>query len=244
MNRWKDGQLTIYRSAHLPRAGRRPTRYATAREITDTGLPDNLIGPVTKDTRGRIWVVMTRGGAAWFENGRFARAGRLTAGASTAIAADTREGVWITDPDRGLLHLVDGRSVESVSWPWSKAEHDRRVSAILPDPVKDGLWVGFLYGGIAYFNNGKLATSLGSKDGLGADVVWSLLFDRGGALWAATDGGLSRIKDGRVETLTTKNGLPCDVVRTVLEDDASSVTAVHGVRPRANCAFRAGGVGE
>jgi len=221
VNRWKDGQLTIYRSAHLPREGPHTATYATAREITDTGLPDNLIGPVTEDTRGRIWV-MTRGGAAWFENGRFTRAGRLTAGASTAIAADTREGVWITDPDRGLLHLVDGRNVESVSWPWSKAEHDRRVSAILPDPVKGGLWVGFLYGGIAYLNNGKLAASLTSQDGLGADLVWSLLFDQGGALWAATDGGLSRIEDGRVATLTTKNGLPCNVVRMVLEDDASS----------------------
>ena len=63
----------------------------------------------------------------------------------------------------------------------------------------------------------------GSKDGLGADLVWNLLLDRGGALWAATDGGLSRIKDGRVATLTTKNGLPCDVVRMVLEDDASSL---------------------
>jgi len=222
VNRWKDGQLTIYHSAHLPRVGRRTTTYATAREITDRGLPDNVIGPLTEDTRGRIWVT-TRGGAAWFENGRFTRAGRLTAGASTAIAADTREGVWITDPDRGLLHLVDGRSVESVSWPWSKAERDRRVSAILPDPVKGGLWLGFLYGGIAYFNKGELATSLSSKDGLGADLVWSLLLDQGGALWAATDGGLSRIKDGRVTTLTTKNGLPCDVVRMVLEDDASSL---------------------
>ena len=222
VNRWKNGQLTIYRSAHVPRAGHRAAAYATVREITDPGLPDNFIGPLTEDTRGRIWV-MTRGGAAWFENGRFARASRLTAGASTAIAADTREGVWIADPDRGLLHLVDGRSVESVSWPWSKAEHDRRVSAILPDPVKGGLWVGFLYGGIAYFNNGKLAASLTSKDGLGADLVWSLLFDRGGALWAATDGGISRIKDGRVATLTSKNGLRCDVVRMVLEDDAQSL---------------------
>jgi len=222
VNRWKDGQLTIYRSAHLPRAGHRAAAYATVREVADPGLPDNLIGPLTEDTHGRIWV-MSRGGAAWFENGRFTRSSRLTAGASTAIAADTREGVWIADPDRGLVHLVEGRGVETISWPWSKAERDRRVSAILLDPITGGLRLGFLYGGIAYFDHGKLATSLGSRDGLGADLLWSLLLDRGGALWAATDGGLSRITDGRVATLTTKNGLPCDVVRTVLEDDASSL---------------------
>jgi signal transduction histidine kinase len=38
-------------------------------------------------------------------------------------------------------------------------------------------------------------------------------------LWAATEGGLSRVKNGQVATLTSKNGLPCDTVRGVLEDD-------------------------
>ena len=37
----------------------------------------------------------------------------LTAGASNAIAADTREGVWITDPDRGLLRCPEPGSVIS-----------------------------------------------------------------------------------------------------------------------------------
>jgi signal transduction histidine kinase len=46
--------------------------------------------------------------------------------------------------------------------------------------------------------------------------------DRDGTLWAATQGGLSRIKDGHVATLTGKNGLPCDAVNWVMEDDAHS----------------------
>src|SRR5208337_3371594 len=41
--------------------------------------------------------------------------------------------------------------------------------------------------------------------------------------WAATEGGLSRIKDGNISTLTTKNGMPCDAVHWVIEDDASSL---------------------
>ena len=43
-----------------------------------------------------------------------------------------------------------------------------------------------------------------------------------GTLWAATEGGLSRLKNGRVATLTSKNGLPCDTVHWVMEDDAHS----------------------
>ena len=39
-------------------------------------------------------------------------------------------------------------------------------------------------------------------------------------LWAATqEGGLSRFKDGRVATLTTNNGLPCDTIHWSIEDD-------------------------
>ena len=43
-----------------------------------------------------------------------------------------------------------------------------------------------------------------------------------GTLWAATEGGLSRVKDGRVATLTSRNGLPCDTVHWVMEDDDHS----------------------
>ena len=45
-----------------------------------------------------------------------------------------------------------------------------------------------------------------------------------GALWAATEeGGLSRIKDGRVTTLTSRNGLPCDTIHWTIEDDDRSL---------------------
>src|SRR5262249_4788631 len=40
-----------------------------------------------------------------------------------------------------------------------------------------------------------------------------------GAVWAATVGGLSRIKSGRITTLTSKNGLPCDSVHWSMYDD-------------------------
>ena len=37
------------------------------------------------------------------------------------------------------------------------------------------------------------------------------------------EGGLSRIKDGRIATLTTKNGLPCDAIHWSIEDDDRSL---------------------
>ena len=54
-------------------------------------------------------------------------------------------------------------------------------------------------------------------------MVRGFYIDGNGTLWAATEGGLSRIKDGRVLTLTSQNGLPCNTVHWMMEDDAHSV---------------------
>jgi signal transduction histidine kinase len=48
------------------------------------------------------------------------------------------------------------------------------------------------------------------------------LYQDGSSLWAATGDGLARIQDGRVLTLNTQNGLPCNIVHWMMEDDAGS----------------------
>src|SRR6266481_3597426 len=42
-------------------------------------------------------------------------------------------------------------------------------------------------------------------------------------VWVASQGGLSRVKDGRISTLNSKNGLPCDAVHWSIEDDYHSM---------------------
>jgi ligand-binding sensor domain-containing protein len=86
-----------------------------------------------------------------------------------------------------------------------------------------GLWIGFYEGGIAYFKNGKTVRSYGPADGLGDGRITQLRFGSRGAVWAATEGGLSRIKDGHIETLSSKNGLPCDQVHWSMEDDSHNM---------------------
>ena len=75
---------------------------------------------------------------------------------------------------------------------------------------------------MAYFKDGQVRESYTGANGLGEGRVTSLQLDTDGTLWASTQGGLSRIKDGRVATLTSKNGSPCDTVHWAMEDDAHS----------------------
>ena len=75
-----------------------------------------------------------------------------------------------------------------------------------------------------YFKDGQLRASYSAADGLGKGHVPGLALDSDGALWAATEeGGLSRIKDGHVATLTSRNGLPCDTIHGTIQDDRRSL---------------------
>jgi signal transduction histidine kinase len=59
--------------------------------------------------------------------------------------------------------------------------------------------------------------------GLGKGRVSNLRLDADGALWVATAGGLSHVRNGHAATLTTANGLPCDVVHWAVADEDRSL---------------------
>jgi signal transduction histidine kinase len=106
---------------------------------------------------------------------------------------------------------------------WAKLGRDQAANALVRDAAKGGLWLGFRDGGVAYFQEGQLRASYSAADGLGEGMVRGFYFDKNTTLWVATEGGLSRIKDGHIITLTTQNGLPCNTVHWMMEDDAQSV---------------------
>ena len=198
LNRWNNGQITIYRKR--------------------SGLPDDTVESLFQDDRGRIWVA-TRRGVAYFENGRFNPVSGMPGGVAHSIAGDSAGNLWVSQ-NQGLVHLLGGSVLEQI--PWADLGHEDPALALLPDPLQGGLWLGFLRGGIAYFRNGRVRASYPSADGLGEGHVNGLQLDRDGTLWAATEGGLSRVKNGRVNTLTGKHGLPCDTAHWVMEDNAHS----------------------
>src|SRR5262249_8704774 len=100
--------------------------------------------------------------------------------------------------------------------------HKDHATALAADTVQGGLWLGFYQGGVAYFADGQVRASYSAADGLGEGIVNGFRLDQDGTLWAATESGLSRLKNNRFATLTSKNGLPCDAVHWTMEDDDHS----------------------
>jgi signal transduction histidine kinase/ligand-binding sensor domain-containing protein len=222
LNRWNGGQMTVYRGPRHPlvQGPTPPTAQRSAvHEIVASGLPES-IGSLFQDDRGRIWIG-TPAGVGYLENDRFISVDGVAGGIINAITEDTGGNLWFVNQTPGLFRFSSGHEVQQI--PWASLGHDDPASRLAADPLQGGLWLGFSSGGVAYFADGQVRASYTSADGLGAGRVNYLRVDRDGALWAATEGGLSRLKNGRVATLTSKNGLPCDGVDWTIEDDADSL---------------------
>ena len=201
LTRWQKGQTTIFRKAD--------------------GLPDDMVQSMYQDHAGRIWV-FTGHGLAWFNNGRFVSVAGVPSTEVYSITGDNAGNLWLSG-NNGLSHLRDGRLIENL--PWTALGHPHQAKVIIFDQDRGGLWLGFWQdGAVDYFKDGQVRLSYTAANGMTKGPVAALRLDRDGAVWAATqNGGVSRIKDGRITTLTTSNGLPCDKIHWTTEEDDRSL---------------------
>jgi len=223
LNRWQDGHMTVYGRRNVPRpAGRTDQQNAIANvratEVANSGLR-NKVNSLGQDDRGRLWAG-SREGVFYFDRGRFVRVPGLPVGDTFSIAGDGHGKVWISNFDEGLFYATSEGAVQRI--PWARFGQTYPAVALLPDRPQGSLWLGFVEGGIAYLKDGQIRASYSTADGLGHGEVMDLQFGSDGAVWASTEGGLSRVKEGRITTLTSKNGLPCDAVQWAIEDNDHS----------------------
>jgi signal transduction histidine kinase/ligand-binding sensor domain-containing protein len=201
LSRWKDGRISVVNQIGSTQD---PNR-------TPKGAPYCLF----EDSERRIWLSTVQE-FGYLENNRFVPVRDVHGGRITSMAEGPSGHLWLAKEEDGLLHLFQGRVVEK--FPWTALGHHDDGRVVLADPSQHGIWLGFSAGGISYFADGAIRKSYSVAEGLGAGRVNGLRFGPRGALWAATENGLSRIKDDHVTTLTSKNGLPCDRVHWTVDD--------------------------
>ena len=199
LTRWQNGRTTIFRRSN--------------------GLPDNFVKSLYQDDGGRLWVFAGHD-LAYLDKDRLAPVRGIPSTEVYSMAGDNAGNLWLSG-NQGLSHLRDGRLVEHFPWPLL----GRRQQAKVITCDHGGLWLGFWTdGGVEYFKDGQVRASYTAADGLAKGPVTGLRLDRDGVLWAATQKtGVSRIKDGRIATLTAINGLPCDTIHWTTEDDDRSL---------------------
>ena len=214
----KDGSMWIGTAGGLNRVQNSKITTYDKRD----GLPSDSIMAIFEEQAGRLWA-HSLAGLAYFEQGRFhtldhpaARNIRLI----TAVAEDRDHGVWLSDPEHGLIRVRDTHVAGVLRW--SQFEN-KQASALEPDLNDGGLWLGFAQGGIAHYQTSSRTRWYTEAEGLARGAVRDLRFTRDGTLWIATQGGLSRLRKGHIDTLTSANGLPCDAIHAMVEDDGGAL---------------------
>jgi signal transduction histidine kinase/ligand-binding sensor domain-containing protein len=206
VNRYRDGSFTHYDEKQ--------------------GLAGSLITSLAEDREGRVWIG-ARGGAGWYQNGKFTRLaelGVLPYGVS-AILEDRDGNLWF-GTEVGLKKFRDGQFTTYTA-------HDGLAGddvKVLQEDQRGNIWIG-TYGGLTRLKDGTFQ-SYRQEDGLASNHVRSLYEDGNGVLWVGTyDGGLSRLKDGKITTYTVKDGLFDGGVFQILEDDLGNLwmSCNHGI---------------
>ena len=204
-NRWDRGRVAIPEIGGVKRDG-----------MLNGLAPDSVF----QDSRGRIWVSTVRE-LGFLRNGRFTPIKGIPGGEVLSIAEDATGDLWVINEDEGVFRISTQNKIRHIFW--DELGHKDHASVLTADQKQGGVWIGFFEGGIEHFSDGQVRGSYTTADGLGAGRVGDFYFDSDGALWIATEGGLSRLKNDRLATLTTKNGLACDTVHWAIEDNDRSM---------------------
>ncbi|MET0232795.1 MAG: two-component regulator propeller domain-containing protein [Rhodanobacteraceae bacterium] len=177
------------------------------------GLPGGDVTALFEDLSGRIWMGVDDG-VVIYENGKFRRVNTFdgeAVGLVTRFAEDARRTMWAITTLKGLARFDDDRLVERVQPP----EH---IATIASDPV-DGLWAGSANGIFRYRGQRFEPVPLGDRNAI--RTVADIHVEEDG-IWAATRGGLLRIKNGKPHLVTGDQGLPCNRFLGIIDDERGS----------------------
>lgn len=186
------------------------------------GLPGRAVTSLLEDRAGRLWVGIDQE-LAVYEHGSFrkihTRDGRLLGGVR-AMTEDVDGSIWVVTSDanqtRRLLRIQDLRIREEISSPELTA-----TNTLASDP-HGGVWLGLISGGLARYRNGQtefFSFNNSPHDG----PVHGLLVNTDASVLAATPSGVLGWRNGKVQRLTVRNGLPCDVIYALISDKTSTL---------------------
>jgi signal transduction histidine kinase/ligand-binding sensor domain-containing protein len=178
------------------------------------GLPGQQVTALLEDDRGVLWMGIDQDLFSYW-NGHFSKRVRSDGkptGMVVAMAEDAKQSIWIvtTGTDR-LLRLDPKATTAEVI---AKSPAPSRITA---SPNGQIYLLAFLSGQISVLRDGAVWEDLSLPTGPRTGP--SLLAYDEHSLFVATDAGLYRWKDREWSGLTAKNGLPCEAVQDVVNDE-------------------------
>ncbi len=191
-----------------------------ASDNTTAIVPDRL---AKQGERGGLWVGTRDHGLNHVAEGRVSTlttADGLMSNVILSLAAGPAGDVWVGTPD-GLSHVRAG-SISSITSADGLPDDFIRSLLVAPDA---SLWIGTRRGlthlELPNLESASLAkarfTNFTQTDGLGSDLVGTIVRSNTGDVWIATLNGLSRLHQGKLRNYTTADGLSSNII-TALDE--------------------------
>jgi ligand-binding sensor domain-containing protein len=183
------------------------------------GLPGKRVTSLLEDHAGRLWVGVDNG-LSVYERGRFSPVRRREGtpiGVVVEMTEDGNKNIWaeVTGNPVRLLRIQNLTVQEDIIEP-----QIRTVASLAADPF-DGIWLGLGNGDLARYRQGQLEIFPFKHDqsaGVGQVVAMP-----DGSVLGATSSGLIGWRNGTMQTLTVRNGLPCDSIYGLIFDSRDAL---------------------
>ena len=187
---------------------------------TGHGLPGDIVSSMLEDNAGRTWMGID-GKLFIYEGGKF-REIRKADGSHFAeegfvhsLAEDTRGDIWVVASKASTSHLFRVHNFESspeIPLPGMP------YASSLATGEDGSIWIGTSGNVFGRYKNESLEVFSLPHDEKPISIN-GLLADSGNSVWITTDRGIFKWKDGRVNALDSRNGLPCTSVITAIRDN-------------------------
>ena len=192
--------------------------------VTSLHLPGSDVTSVFEDRTGTLWAGIDS--TLTFRNqGRFEPIEIPDAdpkGIVTSLTEDVNGNVWaeVRGTPSKLLRIQDRRVREVFVEP-----HVPAATRLAADP-EGGVWLGLRSGNLARFRNGVVETFPFERNSSAAAhpaPIAQLAVRHDGSVLAAATFGLMGWRQGMTRLMTVSNGLPCDRIDAVVEDEHATV---------------------
>jgi len=184
------------------------------------GLPGFNVTTFFEDHAGKLWVGIDDG--LWvYAEGAFhpvRRPDGSALGIVFAITEDTRHNIWVR-AGRNLDRIYNSQLQSETTSP------QIATAFTLAANPEGGIFLGLVDGDLVQYQDGNARTYPSNETG-NTRQIRDLLVEPDGSVWGTTLDEAFRWKNGERKNLTTRNGLPCDGIFALVEDDQHSLWLV------------------
>jgi len=182
--------------------------------LTQNDLRGSQTTALLVDHQGRLWYGIDTE-LAVRENGRFRfvkRPDGSPLGVVIGIVEDGTHTIWavVTGRPQTLFRIQDMKVTKALPMP------QNIVGNAMTADFKEGVWLGTIWGDLEHYSAGNMTIVAATPGKAGFQ---GLLEEPGGSLWGATTRGLVRWGNNTMQVLNSRNGLPCENIRSIIRDN-------------------------